>query len=260
MIPITLWKGCAIMSRPENIVMIGATSGIALACARLWAAEGKVAFTLVGRDAQKLDDVAKDLRVRGAAAKTRVVDFHDPRAIAALAEETGKDGAPDIVLIAHGLFSDQKKCQQDLAAARTAMEINAISPALFAEAFAGVMEKAGRGRLALIGSVAGDRGRRSHYVYGASKGFVERYMQGLRHRLWNTGVSVTLIKPGPTDTPMTAQLKQKGAALAPVEDVAAACVKGIARGRAVVYAPARWRPVMLVIRNLPEFVFNRMNI
>ena len=112
----------------------------------------------------------------------------------------------------------------------------------------------------MIGSVAGDRGRRSNYVYGAAKGLVERYLEGLRHRLAGTGVRVVLVKPGPTDTPMTAHLKSAGVRLAPVEQVAADIVRACDRGRAVVYTPAKWALIMAVIRNLPRAVFDRMDI
>jgi len=122
------------------------------------------------------------------------------------------------------------------------------------------MAMANRGTIALIGSVAGDRGRKSNYVYGAAKGLVTRYAQGLQHRFAGSGVKVVLVKPGPTDTPMTAHLKGQGAKLAPVESVAGQIVDGIAAGKAVVYAPGKWWLVMMIIRHLPAFVFNKMNI
>jgi decaprenylphospho-beta-D-erythro-pentofuranosid-2-ulose 2-reductase len=99
-----------------------------------------------------------------------------------------------------------------------------------AEAFAKHMARGDHGTLALVGSVAGDRGRKSNYVYGAAKGLVTRYAQGLQHRFAGTGVKVVLIKPGPTDTPMTAHLKVQGAKLATVEDVAHKIVEAIERG------------------------------
>ena len=111
-----------------------------------------------------------------------------------------------------------------------------------------------------VGSVAGDRGRKSNYVYGSAKGLVARYAQGLQHRLAGTGVKVVLIKPGPTNTPMTAHLKQQGAPLATVEDVARLIVKGINQGKPVVYAPGKWAFIMMVIKHLPRVVFNRMDI
>jgi short-subunit dehydrogenase len=131
---------------------------------------------------------------------------------------------------------------------------------LFAEAFAQQMQKANSGTLAVIGSVAGDRGRKSNYVYGAAKGLVTRYVQGLQHRLANTNVKVVLIKPGPTDTPMTAHLKQSGVKLAAVDRVASEILRGIENGQRVVYTPKIWSLIMMVIRHLPNFVFKRMNV
>lgn len=243
----------------QRIVIVGATSSIAEHCARLWATRGKVALVLVGRDAGRLERVAADLRVRGAAVTVRTVDFSDPRAIRALADAVVLEGVPQQVLIAHGSLPDQQQCQCDLDAAHEALDVNGVSPVLFAEAFAGHMESAG-GVITIIGSVAGDRGRRSNYVYGAAKGLVTRYAQGLQHRLAGSGsaLKVVLVKPGPTATPMTAHLPQRG--LAPVEQVARLIVDGSAAGKPVVYAPGKWALIMMVIRHLPAFVFNKMNI
>jgi len=248
-----------------RIVIVGATSAIAAHCARLWAADAAVDLSLVGRDAAGLEAVAADLRVRspGSRVRTRVLDaadFLDPAAVDRLVAAIAAEGPVDIALIAHGSLPDQQACQTDLALVRAALAINGISPVLFAEAFAGRFEAAGRGTLALIGSVAGERGRKSNYVYGAAKGLVARYAQGLQHRLAGSGVKVVLVKPGPTATPMTARLGQQGARLASVADVAQAIVDGIAKGKPVVYAPARWALIMMVIRHLPAFVFNRMDI
>jgi decaprenylphospho-beta-D-erythro-pentofuranosid-2-ulose 2-reductase len=246
----------------ERIVIVGGTSAIAEHCARLWVARKPVDLTLVVRDAQKAERIAADLRVRGREATVRVVtvDFVDPGAIRALVDELAAGVPIDIVLIAHGSLPDQSVCEADLVACNDALVVNAVSPALFAEAFVDALAKRGGGHLALIGSVAGDRGRRSNYVYGSAKGLVTRYAQGLQHRLANSPVRVTLIKPGPTDTPMTAEMKSKGGKLASVEDVARQIVDGIDRGSAVVYAPRKWALIMQVIRHLPAFVFNRMNI
>jgi len=250
------------VSARKKIVILGATSAIAEHCARLWAAEGAGEMVLVGRTAARLQLVADDLRVRGRdmTISTRVADFADPQKIQALADEIAGAAPPDVVLIAHGSLPDQAACQTDLEACREALEVNALSPVLFAEAFIGHMERANRGTLAIIGSVAGDRGRKSNYVYGAAKGLVTRYAQGLQHRLAASAVRVVLIKPGPTDTPMTAHLKSQGVALAPVAAVAARITGAIARGSLVCHAPAKWSLIMLVIRHLPWFVFRKMDI
>jgi short-subunit dehydrogenase len=250
------------MPSPKRIVVVGATSLIAEHCARIWASEGPNEFILVGRDATRLEAISADLRVRNPQSTTitKTGDFLDSAAIGRLVEEMAAGGPIDVALIAHGTLPDQAGCQSDLAAVRDAIEINGVSPALFAEAFASRMLPAGRGTVAIIGSVAGDRGRKSNYVYGAAKGLVDRYAQGLQHRLAGSGVKVVLVKPGPTDTPMTASFKASGRRLAPVEDVARTIVRGIAAGHPVVYAPPIWRLVMLVIRHLPRFVFNRLDI
>lgn len=249
----------------QRIVIVGATSAIAEHCTRLWIADGPVTLDLIARDRQKLDAIAADLRVRGPLSEIRThildsADFTDPAAIAALADRITAEHPPDIVLIAHGSLPDQAACQTDLTAMREALVTNAVSPALFAEAFAGHLQRAGRGTLALIGSVAGDRGRKSNYVYGAAKGLVARYAQGLQHRFAGSAVKIVLIEPGPTATPMTAHLAQRGVRLASAEAVARAMVAGIAKGKAVIYAPAIWRLIMQVIRHLPATVFNRMDI
>lgn len=246
----------------KRIVIVGATSAMAEHCARLWAAAGPVDLILLGRDAGRCQRVADDLRVRSPESKVLVatLDFLSPVAIQAAADQAAAGGALDVVLIAHGSLPEQPDCQKDLAANRAALEINGLSPVLFAEAFAARLTTQGHGTLALIGSVAGDRGRKSNYVYGAAKGLVTRYAQGLQHRFAGTAVKVVLIKPGPTDTPMTAQLKGQGARLAPVEGVAAGIVAAIERGAAVAYVPGKWRLIMWVIRHLPAFIFNKLNI
>ena len=231
-------------------------------CARLWVTEAPKNLVLLGRDLVKTERVAQDLRIRSAQSGGAVetTDFLDPGKIREWVDQVCATGVPDIVLIAHGSLPDQKECQQDLLQNQHVLRLNGVSPVLFAEAFADHMEKADKGTLAIIGSVAGDRGRKSNYVYGAAKGLVTRYAQGLQHRLASTHVRVVLIKPGPTDTPMTASLKGKGPKMAEVTAVASSIVDGIAKAKPVVYAPGKWAVIMMVIRHLPRFIFNKMDI
>lgn len=250
------------MSTPaRRIVIVGATSSIAEHCARLWAERAPSDFVLVVRDAGRAEPIAADLRVRGATA-VRVVGggFDTPSAIGETVARACEDRVPDVVLVAHGNLPDQARCQEDLAACAEALEVNGVSPALFAEAFAQRLFARGSGTLVVIGSVAGDRGRRSNYAYGAAKGLVTRYVQGLQHRAAGTAVRVVLVKPGPTATPMTRHLADRGARLASVESVAATIVAGADAGRPTVYAPAKWALIMMVIRHLPRIVFDRMNV
>lgn len=246
----------------QRILIIGATSAMAQHCTRLWAEGGAAGFVLVGRDTARLEPVAADIRVRAPQARIDLLagDFTTPAGVESIVSRAAEGGRIDIALIAHGSLPDQEQCQHDAGARHTALQVNGVSPVMFAEAIVARMARAGFGHLGIIGSVAGDRGRRSNYVYGSAKGMVTRYAQGLQHRLAGSPVRVTLIKPGPTATPMTAQIREGGARMAAVEDVAAAIVKGIDQGRAVVYAPAKWALIMMIIRHLPRFVFNKLDI
>jgi short-subunit dehydrogenase len=243
-------------------VIVGATSSIAEHCARTWAGRAAVDFTLVARNSSRAERVATDLKVRSPSSLIDVVqtDFLDATIIQAAVDGIVSRGPVDVVLIAHGSLPEQGNCETSLPTCREALEVNGISPVLFAEAFAVHMSRADNGVIALIGSVAGDRGRKSNYVYGAAKGMVDRYARGMQHRFAATGVKVVLIKPGPTDTPMTAHLPSKGPALAPVQDVARDIVDGIERGMPVIYTPKKWRFIMWVIVHMPAAFFNRLDI
>lgn len=252
------------MSKPQKIVVIGATSSIAEHCIRLWIRDSPTDIFLVGRDLEKLKKISIDLKVRSPKANihTSLIDFLSPPAIENLATELCDLHKLDIVLIAHGTLPDQQICQENAVASEQSLLINGVSPVLFAEAFSSRMERNGGGTIAVIGSVAGDRGRKSNYIYGSAKGLVTRYVEGMQHRfaLTKSNVQAVLIKPGPTDTPMTASIKQSGGKLAAVEDVSATIVQGIASGKKVIYAPGKWAIIMMVIRNLPRIIFNKMDI
>ena len=250
------------MFHKKRIVIVGATSSIAEHCARIWLQTAPASMTLIGRDISRIERVVADLKTRSPDSDFHVVkaDFLAPDAIGVAVAEALAQGEPDIVLIAHGSLPEQADCQNDLKTCRAALEINGLSPALYAEAFALSMAQAWHGTLALIGSVAGDRGRKSNYAYGAAKGLVSRYAQGLQHRFAGSGVKVVLIKPGPTDTPMTAHLKGQSMKLAAVEDVAGQIVRAIEKGKAVTYVPGKWRLIMMVLQHLPAWLFNKLDI
>lgn len=235
---------------------------IAEHCARLWVKE-PANLVLVGRNQEKLEAIAQDLAVRSprSVITTKLSGFTEATEIDATVGHICSEGKVDVALIAHGSLPDQVICQKDLNLNRDMLEINGVSPALFAEAFVQRLALANCGTVAIIGSVAGDRGRKSNYVYGAAKGLLTRYVQGLQHRLAQTNVKVLLIKPGPTDTPMTQDFKANGMKLAAPERVAKEIVVAIGKNRSCsIYAPAKWRIIMQVIQHLPQFIFNRLDI
>jgi len=246
----------------KKIVIVGATSAIAEHCARLWIGSDPVEMILLGRNQSKLEPIAVDLRVRNPQANIicSEVNFTEADAIETYVQSLA-DAAPiDLTLIAHGALADQQMCQQQLSLCAQSLLINGVSPVLFAEAFAKQLEKQGRGTLVLIGSVAGDRGRKSNYIYGAAKGLMSRYAQGLQHRFAQSQVKIILVKPGPTDTPMTAHLKAQGQKLAHPAEVAQNIVDGVAKNKAVIYAPGIWKYIMTVICCIPNFIFAKMDI
>lgn len=244
-----------------RIVVIGATSGIATEFSRQWLASEPTDIVLVGRDFAALAALAADLRVRSDSSVVQTVtgDFFSPENINEIVGSLFKSGRVDVALIAHGTMPEQSALESNLALAWSTLEVNANSVALFAEAFVGNFLEQGDGRLAVIGSVAGDRARRSNYIYGAAKAFVASYVAGLQHRLVGTNVVVTLVKPGPTLTPMTAHLTARRSSMATPGQVAVDIIRGIRAGKAVVYTPGKWRLIMAVVRMIPNSIFNRLN-
>ena len=245
----------------KHVVIFGATSAIAIAVARQLAAENAQLF-LVARQAERLDAVAADLRVRGAArVDVAVADLADVSLHAGLIARAQQSlGRIDGALIAHGTLPDQTECERDAAVALQQISINFLSPASILTELAKMMVVQGQGSIGVIGSVAGDRGRMSNYVYGSAKGGLGVFVQGLRHRLGQQGVSVTLIKPGFVDTPMTANIPKGGPLWATPEIVAGDIIKALHRGTATLYTPWFWAGIMAIIRNVPDFIFGKTKL
>jgi len=245
----------------RKILIIGATSAIAEAAARIFAARGDALF-LVARNAEHLRAVVADLNIRGAArADSATLDVTDFAAHEAVIEKAERDlGGIDIAIIAHGTLTDQARCEQSVDVMRREFDVNALSTLALLTALANRMEARHGGTLAVISSVAGDRGRQSNYVYGAAKAAVSAFLGGLRQRLAKSGVTVLTIKPGFVDTPMTAGIANKGALWAQPDGIAAGIVQAIDRRRNIVYLPWFWRWIMLIIRQIPEALFKRLKL
>lgn len=244
----------------KNILVIGATSAIATACVRLWANKG-VAFFLSGRNSEKLNAIADDCRVRGAEVNTFSIDLADiSQHNAMFAEIANKFNNIDIVLIAHGTLPEQSKCEKDVDLTLQELNTNAVATIAMLTRLANIMEEQGKGSIAVITSVAGDRGRPSNYVYGSAKAAVATFCEGLRVRLFKSGVYLTDIRPGFVDTPMTQGLPLPQKLVASPETVAKQIVKGIERHSNVLYVPKFWALIMLIIRSIPNFIFKRLKL
>jgi NADP-dependent 3-hydroxy acid dehydrogenase YdfG len=243
-----------------KIVVLGALSDIAEATCRLYAAEG-AQLLLAGRGEDRLRAMADDLRVRGAArVEIEALDLVQADPQARLQSWDAKLGGLDLVLLAYGVLGEQRNLERDLGAAAALIDVNFRSAALWCLAAANLFEERRAGTLAVIGSVAGDRGRQSNALYGATKGGLGILVQGLAHRLARSGARAVLIKPGFVDTAMTAHIPGKGPLWSSPAKIAG-LIRGAARGQApVVYAPGYWRLIMTVIRGVPARVFHRTSL
>lgn len=243
---------------PTRVALFGATSAIAEACARRYAQRG-ARLCLIGRDRERLELIAADLRVRGASdVVVQTADLAETPALPALVAQTWAHWQGiDLALLAHGSLPDQARCEQEPAYALQQFHLNASAPIALLLELAPRFDAQGSGTLAAIGSVAGDRGRASNGLYGSAKAALETSLSALRQRLLRSGVTVLLIKPGWVDTPMTAAFS-KGPLWASPERVAGDIVTAIDRRWRVIYTPWFWWPIAAVIRAMPEFVFQRL--
>lgn len=243
----------------KNVIILGALSEIAEATARRLATEG-ARFVLVARRAAELDELAADLRVRGAGeVRTVVVDFAeaDP---ALLREWVADLGSADIILLAYGQLGDQRALEADPASARRFIDENLGSAVAWSLAAGELLREARHGALVVIGSVAGDRGRQSNFIYGATKAGLAVLTNGLAHRLAGTGARAILIKPGLVDTAMTAKISKGGPLWSKPDAIAKAIVGSVESGKTTVYAPGYWALVMRIVRALPSFMLHRTSL
>jgi short-subunit dehydrogenase len=244
----------------KRILIIGATSAMAQACARRWAAPGNRIF-LAARNAIRTQQIADDLAVRGAVAESYVFDANIIESHAALLGNAKKMlGEIDIVLIAHGTLADQAACQISVQQTLAEIQTNGLSTVALLTLIANSMEAQGHGAIAVISSVAGDRGRPSNYVYGAAKALVSTFCDGLRARLFKTGVHLVTVKPGFVDTPMTAGLNLPKVLTATPEQVARDIDNAIAHQREVLYTAWYWRWIMLIIKMIPAPIFKKLSL
>jgi decaprenylphospho-beta-D-erythro-pentofuranosid-2-ulose 2-reductase len=244
----------------KKIVILGATSAIALEVERQLARQGHE-LLLIARSSQRLAEIQADLLIRGAREVwTYSADLSSIQQHAAIFD-FARITLPgfDTVLLAYGSMHPQKDSETSVDILLEELQVNFVSAAAILTLFAADLEQRREGCLAAITSVAGDRGRRSNFVYGSAKGGLSLFLQGLRSRLHAAGVRVITLKPGPVQTPMTDHLPNSGRFADP-EQVARDIVRTLERRSPdVVYTPKMWRYVMTAVRHIPETVFKRLS-
>ena len=240
---------------PERVLVVGATSAIAAEVARRYARDGASLY-LVARNEAKLIALADELG--SAVAGHRAADLADlDRASSLVDGAVHALGSIDVALVAHGDLGDQLRSEHDLDEAMRTLTVNLSSAVALLIPLANHMEGRGRGHLGVITSVAGVRGRPRNYTYGAAKGGLSHYLEGLRSRLVPSGVVVHDFRLGPVDTPMTVG-HAKNALFAQPGPVADAVVRGLASRQFTIYVPGFWRWIMWGFRNTPEPIFQRL--
>jgi decaprenylphospho-beta-D-erythro-pentofuranosid-2-ulose 2-reductase len=250
----------------NRVIILGVTSAIGEAVARLYAAEG-AALVLAGRNAERLHAVARDLNARGATlTKIEILDLARPGAAEdALPRMMAQLGTVDHIFLFYGSLGDQVRAEREMARARDILQVNFASAAEWSLASANVLEAQGQGSLIVVGSVAGDRGRQSNYIYGAAKAGLATLVQGIAHRFAQIKPAdpanrprAVLVKPGLVDTPMTAGMKKDGPLWSTPAAIAPIIRRAADHGGAIVYAPWFWRLILLMIRLTPAPLFHRL--
>lgn len=247
----------------QRILVLGATSGIAEASIRIWASRGEDLF-LIARNPERLAAVAADARVRGAGyVDTAVADLDQTQQHPELlAHAINSLGGLDVAYLAMGVLGNQPQAERNFAEAAHILHSNLTAPASLLTWLANYCAQRHAGTLAVLSSVAGERGRKSNYVYGSSKAGLTAFVDGLRNRVDREGVKVITVKPGPVKTAMTEGMKGESR-FADVNKVAATIVKAIDKGPKgpdVLYVPAIWRLIMAAIRAIPEGRFKKMDL
>ena len=239
-----------------NVLILGATSAVAQSFAHL-ALKSKASFYCVARSPEKLASLSE--RLGESLIGSECYDFTDTaRAPEVITRACDTLGQTDVVLFAHGLLPNQSESELDFDEAAKTFAVNTLSViALLNPLHQRLREQSAPAKIAVITSVAGDRGRPRNFTYGAAKGGLGLYLQGLRSKYWSSQVELYNIKLGPTDTPMTVDHEKNGTFTTP-ERAAQLIMRALKRRRYDVYVPGFWRWIMLAVRLMPEWIFQRL--
>jgi decaprenylphospho-beta-D-erythro-pentofuranosid-2-ulose 2-reductase len=246
----------------QRAIVVGASSGIGAATARVLAAGG-VRVALVARRTAELARLAETINVGDGRPPRVVVHPHDvtrgdqvPELVRRICADLG---GLDLVVYAAGIMPRVASGEYAFATDRAIVEVNLLGAIAWLDEIAPRFAEARAGTIVGISSVAGDRGRCGQPAYCASKAGLDTYLEALRNRVGRLGVRVVTVKPGPVATPMTEGFARTPFII-PADAAARQIVAAAARGRRVVYVPSRWRPIMFVIRHIPSVVFQRLDL
>jgi decaprenylphospho-beta-D-erythro-pentofuranosid-2-ulose 2-reductase len=245
------------LGRFESLLVLGGTSDIGVATAREAIARGATRVVLAGRDADALEAVAGPLRRPDVDVSTCAFDADDPASHADAVGAAFAGSDIDVVVVAFGVLGDQAKAERDPLEAVRIATTNYVGATSALTVAAEHLRAQGHGDIAVLSSVAGQRVRRSNYVYGASKAGLDRFSQGLADALHPEGIHLLVVRPGFVHTKMTAGMRAAPLAT-DAASVATALLDGLARRRDIVWVPALFRPIMAILDHLPRALFRRV--
>lgn len=246
--------------RPGALLLLGGTSDIALAVAEAYAARRSgLRVTLAARPSSRRDEAARRLEAAGCRVRTVDLDGRTPRSQEAAVRAAAEDGDVDVAVVAYGVLGDNEQSWTDLEAGVELAEVNYVGPVAAGIALAGLVREQGHGVVVALSSVAGERPRRSNFVYGSSKAGFDAFYTGLGEALREHGGHVLVVRPGFVRSKMTEGLSPAPLATDP-ETVAAAVLAAVDAGKEQIWVPAAMRGVMAVLRHLPRPVFRRLPI
>ncbi|HEY0453445.1 decaprenylphospho-beta-D-erythro-pentofuranosid-2-ulose 2-reductase [Actinophytocola sp.] len=247
------------VGNPQSLLLLGGTSEIGLAVAERYASRRPLRVVLAARPSPRLDAAAEKLRAAGATVSTVEFDALDTASHPAVLDKAFADGDLDVTVVAFGLLGDAEQAWQDHARAVELAQVNYTAAVSVGVALAERLRKQGHGRIVALSSVAGERVRRSNFVYGSTKAGMDGFYLGLGEALRGEGITVTVVRPGFVHTKMTEGMKATPLAAKP-EDVAALVVDAVHKRKELVWAPAAWRVLMSVLRHVPRAIFRKLPI
>lgn len=242
----------------KNVLILGATSDMALAIARKFGSHG-FSITLAARNLEKLKAIQADIRIRqGVQVEIAFFDALEIQDHPAFYHNLAIK--PDIVICVFGLLGDQQKAERDWESCEEILLSNYVGAVSILNVVANDMEQRRHGVIVGISSVAGERGRQSNYFYGSAKAGFSAYLSGLRNRLFKSGVHVVTVKPGFVKTRMIENLKTPGPLTAQPKEVANDIYEAVTKKKNVIYTKGIWRTVMYVIKTIPEPLFKKLKL
>lgn len=247
------------VGNPQSLLLLGGTSEIGLAIAARYAARRPLRVVLAARPSSRLDEAAAALREQGATVSTIPFDAKDIESHQDVIGKAFADGDIDVTVVAFGLLGDQERAWQDHATGVELAHVNYTAPVSVGIALAARLREQGHGKVIALSSVAGERVRRSNFVYGSTKAGFDGFYLGLGEALAPSGVQVTVVRPGFVHTKMTSGMKAAPLATTP-EKVAEIAVAASAAGKDIAWAPAQWRLVMSALRHVPRPIFKKLPI